>query len=183
MGDSGGGSRSSRHITTRSMFGLSMVGVLLMGAGATATWITVGIPNEPSHTAIRGTDLTDGVIVLACAILALIAAALGRAPVASWARLSNSFLIGAAVTSIVVTLVFVIDGRDRDAVIKALGVPQGIWSQVGAFRDLSAAPYVAGAGGLLCLFVGIRAFLRSPTPLADASAIEPPLSRDRQRRR
>jgi hypothetical protein len=170
--------------TVVSIFGLSMVGVLMMGAGATAAWITVGIPNEPSHTAIRGTDLTDGMIVLTCAIVALIAAASARPSVTHRTRLAGWLVACAGMTSIVSGSAFLIDGRNRDVIIRALAVPRDIWPQVGAFRDVSVGPYLAVVGGLLCLFVGARTtFAPSSSSRPSSRAIAPPPNPDRQYRR
>ena len=166
-----------------STFGPSMVGVLMLGTGATATWITVGIPHEPSHTAIRGTDLPDGIIVLACALVALIAATVGRFRVSRWTTIASWFTAGAGATSIAVALAFLIDGRNRHVVIKALGIPPDIWAQVGAFRDPSIGPFLALGGGVLCLFLGVRMALARPSSsFASSLAAAPSPDPGRQQR-
>src|SRR5437773_12240631 len=59
-------------------FLLTVIGALLIGVGAVAVWLTVGIPNESAHTSIRGTDLTDGRAVLVCALLILVTVVVSR---------------------------------------------------------------------------------------------------------
>ncbi len=75
---------------------MASVGALLMGVGATVTWITVGIPNETAHTAIRGTDLTDGVVVLLCAVVTLAAVFATRIVGSAGARQAASALAAIA---------------------------------------------------------------------------------------
>ena len=141
-------------------FVVASVGALLMGIGATATWITVGIPNEPAHTAIRGTDLTDGLVVLLCAILTLAAVVATR--IAGWWSARKAFGASAAIAGLVAVAIgvaFLIGGKDRDAVIKALGIPRDIWLQFGAFRNLGPGAYLALIGGILGVFGGLMIVL------------------------
>ncbi len=141
-------------------FVVASVGALLMGIGATATWITVGIPNEPAHTAIRGTDLTDGLVVLLCAILTLAAVVATR--IAGWWSARKAFGALAAIAGLVAVAIgaaFLIGGKDRDAVIKALGIPRDIWLQFGAFRNLGPGAYLALIGGILGVFGGLMIVL------------------------
>jgi hypothetical protein len=48
-----------------------------------------------------------------------------------------------------------VGGKDREAVIKALGIPRDLWSQFGAFRDLGPGAYLAVIGGLIGIVGGI----------------------------
>jgi len=43
---------------------------------------------------------------------------------------------------------FLVAGKDRDAVVKALGVPRELWTQFGAFRSLGPGAYLVVMGGL-----------------------------------
>jgi len=137
-------------VSRTSGFVVASVGALLMGVGATVTWITVGIPNETAHTAIRGTDLTDGVVVLLCAVVTLAAVFATRIVGSAGARQAASAL--AAIAGLVagaIGVAFLVAGKDRDAVIEALGIPRDVWLQFGVFRDLGPGAYLAVLGGLL----------------------------------
>jgi len=152
--------RSSVLASRIAGFVVASVGALLMGIGATATWITVGIPNEPAHTAIRGTDLTDGLVVLLCAIVTLVAVVATRVA-GSWSA-RKAFGASAAIAGLVAVAIgvaFLIGGKDRDAVIKALGIPRDIWLQFGAFRNLGPGAYLALIGGILGVFGGLMIVL------------------------
>ena len=141
-------------------FVVASVGALLMGGGATATWITVGIPNESAHTAIRGTDLMDGVIVLLCAIVTLAAVVGTRIAGSPSARKAFGALVAiAGLVAGAVGAAFLVGGKDRDAVIKALGIPRDLWLQFGAFQDLGPGAYLALVGGLLGVFGGFMMVL------------------------
>ena len=141
--------RSSVLASRSAGFVVASVGALLMGVGATATWITVGIPDESAHTMIRGTDLTDGVIVLLCAIAVLAAVVVTRIAGSSSARQTLGALV--AIAGLVAGAIgtgSLVAGKDRDAVVKALGVPRELWTQFGAFRSLGPGAYLVVMGGL-----------------------------------
>jgi hypothetical protein len=137
-------------------FIVASVGALLMGGGATATWITVGIPIEPAHTAIRGTDLPDGVVVLLCAIVTLAAVVATHIAGSRSARQALGAL--AAIAGLVAGAIgaaFLVGGKDREAVITALGIPRDLWSQFGAFRNLGPGAYLVAIGGLIGMLGGV----------------------------
>jgi hypothetical protein len=137
-------------------FLVASTGALLMGVGAMATWMTVGIPNEPAHTDIRGADLTDGLVVLLCALTVVSAMIATRVVRSCVARQLLGLLV--AIDGLVAGAIgaaFLVGGKDRDAVIKTLGIPRDIWSQFGAFRDLGPGPYLVLLGGLLGVFGGL----------------------------
>ena len=46
-------------------------------------------------------------------------------------------------------------GKDRDAVVKALGVPRELWTQFGAFRSLGPGAYLVVIGGLVGILGGL----------------------------
>ncbi len=143
---------------------MASVGALLMGVGATVTWITVGIPNETAHTAIRGTDLTDGVVVLLCAVVTLAAVFATRIVGSAGARQAASAL--AAIAGLVagaIGVAFLVAGKDRDAVIEALGIPRGMWLQFGVFRDLGPGAYLAVLGGLFAVVGSLMMVLSAGT--------------------
>ncbi len=145
-------------------FIVASVGALLMGGGATATWITVGIANESAHTPIRGTDLPDGVVVLLCAILALAAVIATRIAGSSSARKALGALVAVAgLVAGTTGAAFLVGGKDRDTVIEALGIPRDMWSQFGAFRDLGPGAYLALIGGLFGVFGGLMMMLWAVT--------------------
>ena len=127
-----------------------------MGIGATATWITVGIPIEPAHTAIRGTDLTDGLVVLLCAILTLAAVVATRIARSRSARQALGALPAiAGLVAGAIGAAFLVGGRDREAVIRALGIPRDVWLQFGAFRNLGPGAYLVVIGGLMGMLGGV----------------------------
>jgi hypothetical protein len=133
-------------------FLLVALGAVLMGIGAIAPWVTVGIPNESDHSSFRGTELPDGRIVLACAVVALISVASSR--LVRSHRTRYALAVAAAAAGLVTTLVtaaFIRNGTDRGAVLGAIGIPRELWARFGVFRDLGAGVSLALAGGLLCL--------------------------------
>jgi Tryptophan-associated transmembrane protein (Trp_oprn_chp) len=137
-------------------FLVASVGALVMGVGATTTWITVGIPNEPAHTAIRGVDLTDGVIVLLCAVAVLAGVFATRIAGSSSGRQVLAALVAiAGLIAVSIGSAFLIGGRDRDAVVKALGVPRELWPQFGAFRTFGPGAILVVIGGLLGILGGV----------------------------
>ena len=131
---------------------LTAIGALLIGVGAVSVWITVGIPNESAHTSIVGTDQTDGRVVLVCAVLILVVVVASRVVRSRRARelLAGIALISAAVALVIATA-FIADGKDRNAVLEALGIPRTMWAELGVFRDLGPGAYVVLAGGVLCI--------------------------------
>jgi len=50
---------------------------------------------------------------------------------------------------------FLVAGKDRDAVVKALGVPRELWTQFGAFRSLGPGAYLVVIGGLVGILGGL----------------------------
>ena len=158
-------------------FALTVLGAVLLGIGAVGTWITVGIPNESAHSSFRGTELADGRVVLTCAFVVLVAILASR-PVRS--RRTRYAL--AAVTVIaglvgaLVSAAFLRDGKDRGAVLAGIGIARDLWIRFGVFRDLGAGPYLALAGGLLCVAGGILTFWwarRLPQPARVPDEVSP----------
>ena len=135
---------------------MALIGALLMGAGATTTWITVGIPNESAHTAIRGTDQDDGIVVLLCA-LTVVGDVIATRLVTSRAKRRLLGALASIVSLLAVSIgaAFLIGGPDRDTVVKALGIPRELWSQFGAFRTLGPGPYLVVVGGLMAVLGGV----------------------------
>jgi hypothetical protein len=133
-------------------FLLIAVGAVLMGVGAIATWITVGIPNESDHSSFRGTELPDGRVVLACALMVLIAIVTSRLVRSRRVRYGLALVTGVAgLLSAVLAFSFIRSGRDRAQVLDALGIPRELWDRFGVFRDLGVGVYFALVGGILCL--------------------------------
>ena len=56
-------------------------------------------------------------------------------------------------------VVFPVRGKDRDAVIKALGIPRDLWLQFGAFRDLGPRRLPGPGRGLFGVFGGLMMML------------------------
>jgi hypothetical protein len=70
--------RSTARPTLLRLLGFAALalGALLAGLGATMTWATIGFPNDVTgraDVAVKGTDVWEGVVVLAVAVAALVA--------------------------------------------------------------------------------------------------------------
>jgi hypothetical protein len=116
----------------------------------------VGIPIEPAHTAIRGTDLPDGVAVLLCAIVTLAGVVATRIAGSRSARQALGALVGiAGLVAGAIGAAFLVGGKDREAVIKTLGIPRDLWSQFGAFLNLGPGAYLVVIGGLIGIVGGV----------------------------
>lgn len=137
-------------------FLFSVLGALLMGVGAVANWVTVGIPIETTHTSLRGVDLTDGRILLFLSLFVLVVVVASRVVRSRPVRqLLAALELAAGLAAVAIAATFLVDGRDHQAVIQALGVPKEMWAQFGAFRDLGPGPYIALVGGLSCALGGL----------------------------
>ena len=94
----------------------------------------------------------EGRIDLICAVLLLSAIAIVRL-----VRSGRSRYVVAAMTATVglcsalVATAFIANGVNRAQVIVAVGVPRDLWVKFGVFRDLRGGPFLAVAGGLLCI--------------------------------
>jgi hypothetical protein len=146
---SSGSTERGSHLAS---FILASVGALLVGAGAVAPWVTVGIPNESAHTTLRGTDLRDGIVTLVCAVLCLGILLVERG-VASRATRQRVAIVGgiAGISVACLAVAFLVGGRDRDAVVSALGVPRALWASAGAFRDVRYGVELVLLGAVLCV--------------------------------
>ena len=134
-------------------FLLTVAGALLIGVGSLSVWITVGIPNESAHTSLRGTDLGgwDGRVAFVCALLILIGVVLGRLVRSRRHRQMLAALgVASGVVAVWIAADFIAGGKDRRAVLQALGIPRAMWAELGAFRDLGSGPYLVLVGGVLC---------------------------------
>ncbi len=141
-------------------FLFSVLGALLMGVGAVANWVTVGIPIETAHTSLRGVDLTEGRIVLFLSLIVLVVVVGSRVvPSRRVRQLLAALELAAGLATVAIAAAFLVDGRDHQAVIRALGIPREMWAQLGAFRDLGPGPYVALVGGVSCALGGVLTLL------------------------
>src|SRR5439155_20935230 len=95
-------------------------------------------------------------VILSCALLVLVVVITSRLVRSRRLRaLLAAVAMIAGLVGAVIAGTFRTDGTDRQAVIEALGIPREMWAQLGAFRDLGPATYVALAGGLLCAAGGL----------------------------
>lgn len=90
-------------------FFVLVAGALLAGIGATMTWATVGFPADVTHTAdviVKGTDVWEGVVVLAVAAAALVATMATRLvrPGAVRSVIAGAIAIGGLVVVALATL-------------------------------------------------------------------------------
>lgn len=142
-------------------FALSMIGAVLIGYGATTTWITVG--NDAggnTDTVIPGIDLIDGVVALVCAVVVLVGVLGTRMASGIGARkVLASIAIAAGFVAFALGGAFLLVGTSRSAVIE--GEPADV-------------ELVFGAGPSLVLLGGILAFVGGILSLAWASRISDP---------
>jgi hypothetical protein len=149
-------------------FLVTALGALLIGIGATLTWVTVGVEAAASVDSVtKGLDIWDGRVVLACAIVMLIAVLATRLAESSMVRR------GAAIAVIVFGLIaigvagaFVLtatsrfdpvdDERLAAVIADAAGIPVDqvsatlgeVVDELGAFTDVGLGPFLAIVGGL-----------------------------------
>lgn len=156
-------------------FLVTATGALVAGVGATLTWVTVGIEvAEGISTVTKGTDVWDGVVVLICALVMLVAVLATR--MASSSRLRRAaatLVIGAGFIALSVASAFVMTASSRfepvgddalvAAIARAAAVPEDqiratiddVLDEVGAFTRVGPGPYLAIAGGLAGVIGGI----------------------------
>jgi hypothetical protein len=165
------GERSSRlgaRPTARDAVGflLTALGGFVAAIGALLTWVTVGIPNESDHTEIRGVDLIEGRVVLACAALVLGAVIAGR--LAGSVRARRGLAVFAAIAGLTAATIaawFLLRGADRPAVVAAVGIPRELWERFGVFRNVGIGPVLALVGGLASVAWAVLAVAgRRPAP-------------------
>jgi len=138
-------------------FLLAVAGAMLLGVGSIQTWVTVGVRGATTtDTSIPGTDMADGKITLACAIVVLLAVVAGRLVHDRRARMAlASVVIAAGFVGALVAAAFLQNGIDRQVVLDALGIPSAQWEQLGAFREYGLGPWLALSGGVLGFVAGI----------------------------
>jgi hypothetical protein len=148
-------------------FLLTITGALLVGVGATGTWVTVGVRGGgATNTAIPGLDIVDGTIALVCALVLLLAVFASRLLAARRARMGAaavSALCGLVATGIAGMFVATVDTRfspvDSERLAKVLGVAmpelERIVQLMGGFTRVGSGAWLALAGGLLGLAGGI----------------------------
>jgi hypothetical protein len=130
----------------------TVVGALAIGVGAVGVWVTLGIPNESAHTSIRGTDLVDGRLSLACAVILLVAVVGSRfARSRRFRRLLGGIGLLVGVVSAVTAAAFLMRVDDRSAVVEALGIPREFWIRFGVFRVLGPGVFLVLCGGSLAV--------------------------------
>jgi hypothetical protein len=132
-------------------FLLTVIGASLIGVGAMAVWLTVGIPNESAHTSIRGTDLSDGRVVLVCALLILVTVVVSRLVSGRRRELLGALALVAGLLAVAIAAAFLAGGSDRSAVVQTLGIPKEMWARFGVFRDLGPGANLVLSGGLLSI--------------------------------
>jgi hypothetical protein len=139
-------------------FLLSIGGALVIGLGAVATWVTVGVRAVATNTdtAIPGTDLPDGTTAFVCAVLVLVGILGSRFVRSSRAAvILSAIAITAATIALATGGAFLLTGRDRSAVLDTLAIPPELWEEVGAFRDIGPGPALVMVGGALAFVGGV----------------------------
>jgi hypothetical protein len=138
-------------------FALCVVGALLIGYGATATWVTVGIEaGGNTDTVILGTDMVDGIVAVICAV-ALLVGIIGSRMAGSRAarKVMSSVALASGFVAFVIGGAFLLVGTSRSAVIDAVGVPESDFELIGVVRELGPGPYLVMLGGILGFVGGI----------------------------
>ena len=128
------------------------MGAILIGIGATRTWVTVGLSGVQTNTntAIKGIDMVEGKISLACALVMLIGVLGARMVADRRLRIGLASLMnGTAVLAAIVAMNFLQDGLDRQVVLDAVGIPRAQWVAIGVFREFGPGVYWVRAGGLI----------------------------------
>lgn len=156
-------------------FLVTAAGALLAGVGATLIWVTVGIEvAEGIDTVTRGIDVWDGVVVLVCAVLTLIAVLATRMATSPRVRRAGATLvIAAGFVALSVSAAFVLTASTRfepvdddtliAAIARAAGIPedqvratvQDTLDEVGAFTRIGPGPFLAIIGGLTGVIGGV----------------------------
>jgi hypothetical protein len=138
-------------------FALAIGGALLMGVGATRTWVTVGIEGlDPTNTVIPGIDLPDGKIVLGAAAVLLVATLAGRLVRDRSLRMGLAALaIAAGAIGAATAGAFLSGGLDRQVVVGAIGIPRDQWETLGVIREFGPGPMLALTGGVLGFVSGV----------------------------
>jgi hypothetical protein len=156
-------------------FLVTATGALLAGVGATLTWVTVGIEvAEQISTVTKGTDVWDGVVVLICALVMLVAVLATRMATSSrLRRAAATLVIGAGFIAFSVAGAFAMTASSRfepvaddtliAAIARAAEVPEDqiratiddVIDEVGAFTRVGPGPYLAIAGGLAGVIGGV----------------------------
>jgi Tryptophan-associated transmembrane protein (Trp_oprn_chp) len=138
-------------------FVCAMVGAILIGVGASTTWITVGFEGAGNaNTVIPGTDLIDGVVALVCAVAVLVGILGTR--IASRPRVRKVLAwiaIAAGFVAFAVGGAFLLVGTSRSAVTDAVGIPVSDVEAVGGFGEIGAGPYLVLLGGILAFVGGV----------------------------
>jgi hypothetical protein len=151
---------STRRPTRLRLIGFAaiVVGALLAGAGAVGTWAVIGFPAaiHGPELPVRGTDIWEGVVVLAAAVAAAVLAVVTYATRSPAARSGAGFAVGAigvAIVSLTAVTLAIADGRFTQP--DALGA--NLTPEAARFLvvDVRPAPWVALAGGVLILAGGV----------------------------
>lgn len=180
-------------------FLVTVLGALLSGIAATLTWVTVGIEvAEALNTPTKGVDITDGRVVLACAVVMLVAVLATRVVSSPTVRRAAAGLvIVAGVVTFAIGGAFVMTASSRfdpvqdeeivSAVAGALGATEDevrgfleeSLEELRPFTEVGPGPYLAIAGGLIGAFGGVLVLAwttrrpDAPEPTGDEASAGP----------
>jgi Tryptophan-associated transmembrane protein (Trp_oprn_chp) len=155
-------------------FALTAFGALVIGVGSILTWVTVGFANLGAiSSASRGTDLRDGKITLACAVVTLIlvlasrlVSDTARAVIAGIVVVAGALAAGLAGWFIrsaptnyppidseaIVANLAAQYGKAPDEIRATLASQVG---QLGGYTHVGAGPWVTLIGGLMVVVGGV----------------------------
>jgi hypothetical protein len=158
-------------------FVLTVAASLLVGIGALATWVTVGVRlTTNTDTPIPGVDLADGKMALACAVVMVVAMLAERMVASRGIRMALAGVIAAAgAVAALIGGAFLQNGVERAAVVDAIGIPRARWADLEVFRELGIGPYLVLAGGIFGAAAGVLTLVwarrqdAEPLPTAPAA--------------
>jgi hypothetical protein len=155
-------------------FALTAFGALVIGVGSILTWVTVGFANLGAiSSASRGTDLRDGKITLACAVVTLILVLASRLVSDTARAVMAGIVVVVGALAVAVAGWFIRSAPtnyppvDSEALVTRLA--QGLGKspdeirttlageidKLGAFTHVGAGPLVALIGGLMVVVGGV----------------------------
>lgn len=152
-------------------FLVTVAGALLAGIGSVLTWLTTGFAGLESP--VKGTDLWEGSVVLACAVVMLVAVLVTRlAASGGLRRVAAVAVIVAGLVALGVAASFWLTGNDEepqldDASVTAIAEASGLsedevrervsasLEELDAFSEVGPGPAVAALGGLAGALGGV----------------------------
>lgn len=147
-------------------FGLTALGALLAGLGAIQTWVTVGLRNVQTNTdtVVPGTDLPDGMAVLAASIVMLGAVLAVRVLSGRRGRAAAaSVVIACSFVCIAVGGAFFVMAENRSDILDLIAEAE-LRPSIEYFVEIGPGPLLAVAGGVLAFVGGVLSLAWATRP-------------------